>query len=76
MDRAKDAAAFLSKPEPVPGIQKMKLAPTATTLRMLISISHRILAKHICHKDSVEADQMQKQPHPSSCHTSTATVLN
>lgn len=73
MDQAEDAASFLSKPEPVQGIQKRMLAPTAT-LRTLISISHRTLAKHICHKDLGVADQMQEPSTPYSCHPSTVTV--
>lgn len=72
MDQAKDAASFLSKTEPVERIQKRMLAHIAA-LRTLISISHRTLAKQICHQDLGEADQMQEHSTPHSSHPSTAT---
>lgn len=72
MDQAKDAASFLSKPEPVERIQKRMLAHIAAS-RMLISISHRPLAKQICHQDLGDPDQMQEHSIPHPCHPSTAT---
>lgn len=75
MDQAEDAASFLSKPEPVEGIQKRMLAHIAAS-RTLISISHRTLAKQICHQDLGEADQTQEYSTPHSCHPSTATAAN
>lgn len=72
MDQAKDSASFLSKPEPVERLQKRMLAHIAAS-RTLISISHKTLAKQICHQDLGEADQTQEHSTPHSCHPSTAT---
>lgn len=72
MHQAEDAASFLSKPVSKEGIQKRMLAHIAAS-RTLINISHRTLAKQICHQDLGEADQMQEHSTPHSCHSSTAT---